>query len=202
MLPEKVRFSSKVPVNSGQKRVVTVEGIKDLNIVQRTTFRSISNAIDVTLTSLHRDFKSGKFRRVNFHSKPLLTPSHKLSRLIYCLQQVNKETGRFSLMHNVVHIDEKWFFLTKVRKTYYLLPDEILPQEFLRHRNFIGKIMFLVAVAQPRWNHKKKPSLMANWVFGPWWRWFLLFGTAGTGRLGPWRSSLFLLIGKRFGRCS
>ena len=55
-------------------------------------------------------------------------------------------------MKNVVHIDEKWFYLTKVKRKYYLgnnVPD---PHRTLRSKRFITKVMFLAAVARPRWN--------------------------------------------------
>ncbi|OMO69418.1 hypothetical protein CCACVL1_19514 [Corchorus capsularis] len=58
----------------------------------------------------------------------------------------------FKGMYNVIHIDEKWFNLTKQSETYYLLPDEEDPLRTCTSKHFIGKVMFLVAIARPRFD--------------------------------------------------
>ncbi|XP_020881507.1 uncharacterized protein LOC110228407 [Arabidopsis lyrata subsp. lyrata] len=55
-------------------------------------------------------------------------------------------------MYNIVHIDEKWFYMTKRTETYYLLPEEDDPIRTCQSKNFIGKVMVLVAMARPRFN--------------------------------------------------
>ncbi|KAF0774729.1 hypothetical protein AaE_001571 [Aphanomyces astaci] len=55
----------------------------------------------------------------------------------------------FVNMHNYVHVDEKWFFITTVKRRFYLY-DELLAER-------AAKVMFLAAVACPRYDpHKKK----------------------------------------------
>jgi len=46
---------------------------------------------------------------------------------------LNQETlgdaePKFIDMHNIVHIDEKWYFMTKNGKKYYLTPEEDDPE--------------------------------------------------------------------------
>ena len=56
----------------------------------------------------------------------------------------------------MVHIDEKWFWLSKLVQRYYLLTDE---EESIRHsqsKNFIPKVMFIAAVARPQFNSNKE----------------------------------------------
>ncbi|OMO51145.1 hypothetical protein COLO4_37789 [Corchorus olitorius] len=55
-------------------------------------------------------------------------------------------------MYIVIHIDEKWFYLTKQSQKYYLLPDEEDSLRTCTSKNFIGKVMFLVAIACPRFD--------------------------------------------------
>ena len=55
-------------------------------------------------------------------------------------------------MHNIVHIDEKWFYMTKKSVNYYMLQHEDEPLRSCNSKNFIKKIMFLVAVARPRFD--------------------------------------------------
>ncbi|KAH9118627.1 hypothetical protein LEN26_011997, partial [Aphanomyces euteiches] len=60
-------------------------------------------------------------------------------------------------LFNVVHIDEKWFFMTKLRRRFYMWHDEEKPPPRQLHsKAHITKVMFLVAVARPRhgWDGK------------------------------------------------
>ncbi|XP_071911419.1 uncharacterized protein [Coffea arabica] len=55
-------------------------------------------------------------------------------------------------MCNMVHIDEKWFYMTKESEKYYLHPEEEHPMRTCRSKKFIVKVMFLAAVARPRFD--------------------------------------------------
>ena len=59
-------------------------------------------------------------------------------------------------MHNIVHIDEKWFDMLKETETYYLTPSEARPHRTTQSKRFIGRVMFLCAVARPRYDYRKK----------------------------------------------
>ena len=53
-------------------------------------------------------------------------------------------------MYDYVHIDKKWFYMTKVSEKYYLHPEEEERLRTCKSKRFITKIMFLAAVARPR----------------------------------------------------
>ncbi|KAK9664370.1 hypothetical protein RND81_14G036800 [Saponaria officinalis] len=55
-------------------------------------------------------------------------------------------------MYDVVHIDEKHFYMTRTTTKYYLLPNEPKPHRTCQSKRFITKIMFMAAVARPRYN--------------------------------------------------
>ncbi len=55
---------------------------------------------------------------------------------------------KFIDMFDYVHIDEKWFYLTKGLEKYYLLPDEAEPVRSCKSKRFITKVMFLAVVAR------------------------------------------------------
>ncbi|KAF0697191.1 Aste57867_12111 [Aphanomyces stellatus] len=60
-------------------------------------------------------------------------------------------------LFNVVHVDEKWFYMTKLRRRFYMWHDEDQPPpRQLQSKSHITKVMFLVAVARPRhsWDGK------------------------------------------------
>ncbi|TBU00910.1 hypothetical protein CWI39_1540p0010 [Hamiltosporidium magnivora] len=66
--------------------------------------------------------------------KPTLTDKNKMDRLKFCLSKVNLANNGdflFDDLYDYVHVDEKWFYLTK---------------------RFITKIMFMAAVARPRYD--------------------------------------------------
>jgi hypothetical protein len=56
--------------------------------------------------------------------------------------------------YDEVHLDEKWFFLTKQSRTIYLTEDEDARILKTRHKNHILKVMFLCAAARPRFDRE------------------------------------------------
>jgi len=54
-----------------------------------------------------------------------------------------------------VYIDEKWFNMYKDNQVYYLLPEEDDVHRTTQSKKFISKVMFLVAVAKPRYDFSK-----------------------------------------------
>ena len=71
-------------------------------------------------------------------------------------------------MDNIVHIDEKWFYLTRENNTYYLLPDEPQPMCTTKNKSCIAKVMFLTAVAKPRYGEGGEVTFdgkIGTWTF-------------------------------------
>jgi len=122
---------------------------------RKRTLRSLSSAIGIPLTSLHR-MKLDKDDPVILpHSnaiKPLLTETHKLARVYYCMSKVNLETNEIHDFYDSVHVDEKWFFISEASLRMYLAPGEEPPQRAATHKSHILKVMFLVATARPRYD--------------------------------------------------
>lgn len=57
---------------------------------------------------------------------------------------------RMHHMYGIVHADEKWYNLANGASKYYLAPTEQLPYRSCPIKRYIGKIMFLAALARPR----------------------------------------------------
>ncbi|ETM45745.1 hypothetical protein L914_09280, partial [Phytophthora nicotianae] len=55
-------------------------------------------------------------------------------------------------MFDTIHMDENLFYLTEVRRRYYLLPGEPIPYRQVRSKRYITKVIMLAAVARPRWD--------------------------------------------------
>jgi len=61
---------------------------------------------------------------------------------------------KFKEMKNIIHQDEKWFNGTRKDVTYYMTQDEEDPHRTVRNKNYIEKVMFFCAVANPQYDDK------------------------------------------------
>jgi hypothetical protein len=96
-------------------------------------------------------------RRAVSKLKPTLTDKNKEARYTFALDQINMATAhlvrpRFLDLMDRVHIDEKWFHMCQDGEGYLLCLDEEPPERHVKHKGYIGKVMFLCAQARPRWN--------------------------------------------------
>ena len=76
--------------------------------------------------------------------------------------------GRVSNMYDTVHIDEKWFYMTREKRNYYVLRDEPVPYRAVQSKKFITKVMFMAAVARPRHDHHRNRNfdgLIGIWPY-------------------------------------
>ena len=120
----------------------------------RMTVRGLAGAIQVSTMVVFRLLKEGAVRRHSNNVKPALTDANKLQRVRFALDNVKpKSDGTFVFddMHDVVHIDEKWFNEDTDRKTYYLAEGEEEPARRRQSKRYIGKTMSIAAVARPRY---------------------------------------------------
>lgn len=150
---------SRIKVRSGRKkkdRSETLTKVKDVPFRQRSTLRSLSAAINTPLATLHRIVKEGALKRISNTIKPALTDENKQHRLKFSLSMLQQGSNNFDPMYDTVHVDEKWFNLTKIKQNFYVLPDEEGPERSCQSKRFITKVMFLAAVARPRYDPHRK----------------------------------------------
>ena len=113
----------------GRKKVqLDIDCIPEIPLKQRTTLESLANSFNVSYATLFRRFKEGKIRRHSNAIKPHLREDNKRSRLQFCVSMLDQGSlqsePKFVGMYNVVHIDEKWFYMTRKDENYYLHPNE------------------------------------------------------------------------------
>lgn len=151
--------SSKKKEKCGRKRKdysENVAKIQDVPFNRRGSIRSLSFAIGIPKSTLFDIFKRGNnFKRISSTIKPLLTDQNKLARLKFCLSKVRPD-GRFEDLYDYVHIDEKWFYLTQAKRSYYIMLDEEEPHRACKSKRFITKVMFMAAIARPRYDPHRK----------------------------------------------
>ncbi|XP_057811519.1 uncharacterized protein LOC131025750 [Salvia miltiorrhiza] len=79
--------------------------------------RSLAHGVSCSKTTVWRWIQQGLIRAHTSAIRPDLTAPNKLLRLRFSLQALEVDSIlrnlRFRSMHNTVHIDEKWFYMTK-----------------------------------------------------------------------------------------
>ncbi len=117
--------------------------------MKRSTIRKAYAASSIPECTLHDALKRGILKRQSRKMKPILSEKHKKDRLKWCLSFINSRSLMFSCMHNIVHIDQKWFYMTKAVKKEYTSDNENMENRSGRSKRFIPKIMFLSEVVRP-----------------------------------------------------
>jgi len=74
--------------------------------------------------------------------------------------------GQFEFMMNEIHLDEKWFSLSKNVRRFYLADGEEEPHRTAKSKRFMTKVMFLAAVARPR--HDTRRNRLFDGKIGMW----------------------------------
>ncbi|KAG3079676.1 hypothetical protein PI124_g12758 [Phytophthora idaei] len=82
----------------------------------------------------------------------MLSEGNMTKRIAFCVEHVSTATHLFDEMEDVVHIDEKLFYMSKIKRRFVLLPDEPAPVHRLKSKRHIPKVMVLAAVARPRYD--------------------------------------------------
>ena len=154
---------SRIRRNFGRKKInrnIVRETIRSTPYVKRRTIRALVESIHLPKSTVH-DLKREKLylRNSNF-LKPALSAENRQQRVDFALSFLSEKprTGEmtFCSMHNYVHLDEKWFYITKERENYYILPEETPPHRSTKSKRYISKIMFLCAVSRPQYDFKAK----------------------------------------------
>jgi hypothetical protein len=92
--------------------------------------------------------------------KPKLNDTHRSKRLYHCISKIDRNTPngvsrlKYTTFYYEVHVDEKWFYLVQDHGRYYLTANEAPPRmKTVQHKSHIMKVMFLCALARPRYNN-------------------------------------------------
>lgn len=107
---------SRKPRNCGRKRVeINLNQMRDIPLRNRTTLESLACVMNVKKSTLIRHLYWGEIKRHSNAKKPHLKDENKITWLRFCLSMLDRipHDPVFMDMFNTVHIDEKWFYMTK-----------------------------------------------------------------------------------------
>ncbi|XP_074318911.1 uncharacterized protein LOC141655747 [Silene latifolia] len=138
-----------------QRNVFDAEKFKSIPLSERTTQHSTAEALGVSQSAIARWIADKTIESHTNAIKPQLNEKNKLDRLLFSLAQLHYDEVckkvKFNDQSNVIHMDEKWFYLTKPSRRFYLAKGEKRPYRSIQSKKFIGKVMFMCAVARPKY---------------------------------------------------
>ena len=148
----------------GRKRIylspIVREAVKSIPLLRRTTQRKLSAELDVGKGTVQRWKERGILKSHTNSLRPYLTETNKLSRYLMATSFISKtKPGEYQDMMDLIHLDEKWFHVSRDGQRFLLTDDEPKPYRSCKHKSHITKVMFLCAVARPRF----VPSMNAWW---------------------------------------
>ncbi|KAM0836755.1 hypothetical protein ACQ4PT_062108 [Festuca glaucescens] len=144
-------------LKSGRPKIkMNIEALEAIPPLERTTLELVAGAMNMTKSTVFRRLKEKEIRRVTSELKPLLTEDNIKQRVAYCLRNLEpsslEDLPTFKGGFNYVHIDEKWFFRTRKTQNIYLSHREEAPRRETKNNGHIQKIMFVSAMARPRYD--------------------------------------------------
>ncbi|XP_026423571.1 uncharacterized protein LOC113319535 [Papaver somniferum] len=163
--------SSRMPKKIGRKKIqIDLEMMSLIPFRRRTNIRSTTKALGMSKTTVWRRIKDGSIKAHSNAIKPGFSLKTRIARLKHCLEMLDESVSPavFSGMYDRIHIDEKWFYMSKTTQKYYLHPMEASPVRRCTSKNFIPKVMFLSALARPRYDEYVNTPFdgkIGMWVF-------------------------------------
>ncbi|OQR98210.1 hypothetical protein ACHHYP_20397 [Achlya hypogyna] len=122
----------------------------------RTTYHSAAHHTGLSRSSLHRYTQRGYLNNVSAFIKPALTEAH----MSYD-PDADVLSASFASFDDIIHLDEKIFRVMKTRTRYIFAPMDEQPHRPAQSKRYVGQVMFLAAVAKPRWLDDKQ-----RWFYG------------------------------------
>ena len=132
------------------------EVVRLLPLFHRRTIRDLAAALNVPMSTVHAmkcDRNDPVVIPTTSVLKPLPKKQHKLLRVCFCLSKMKETTLTYNAFYQSVHIDEEWFFISEKELRLYITLGEDIVTSFRQNKDHIMKVMFLCAVARPRYNH-------------------------------------------------
>ncbi len=131
------------------------EEVKAVPHHQRRSLRLLAGALGIPLSTLHRMKNNDDDTVIRPHTsvlKPLLTIEHQFQRVCYASMHLNGNDHLYDDFYQHVHVDEKWFYISEQKMRIYLAPNEPVPLRVSQNKSDVMNVMFLAAIARPRYN--------------------------------------------------
>jgi hypothetical protein len=159
---KQISLSPQTHTRGRKRKDIDVALVQAIPLDQRSTQRALAYQLGVSKSLIQRNIARGSFVVAASSVKPLIRKKNVFRRIRWALSNIHNVDGtfKFNNFYSHIHIDEKWFYIIKIKKKYILIPGENIPHRYVQSKNFITKVMFLAAVARPRRNAET-----GNWDF-------------------------------------
>ena len=158
-------LSSKKGKVGRKRKEIDLDRVKAIPLSFRKNVRSLAAQLGISPKTVWSRIKDGTLKYHSNAIKPLLSDAKKQQRLQFCIDNLDHQTIRVGMtpmfldMMDRVHIDEKWFYMTEHNGRFILVAGdedpEPEPHRMTKSKSFIVKVMFLCAVARPRYDRSK-----------------------------------------------
>ena len=129
------------------------DDVKAIEMKERTTLQGLAEKLNVSKTTVWRWVNANMLKAHTNAIKSHLTIENMMHRVKFCLRHLHLDQSlnviKFKSMQHIVHIDEKWFYLTKESERYYIVEGEEVVHRTCKSKRFITKVMFMCVVARP-----------------------------------------------------
>ena len=132
-----------------------LETFKKIPDDDRRTIRGAACDSGIPKSALAWIMDSNVLHKQNIHCKPFLKELNKVRRVEFILKHISHERFFYDF-YSEVHINDKWFYLHKVKRGIILHPDEPKRVQKCQSKRVVTKVMFMATVARPRYDHHKK----------------------------------------------
>ena len=105
--------------NCGQTMEIGINKMSRVTLCKRGTIRLTASALSIPNSTLYRNIQRSEIKRHRNAVKPTLTLTNMVEGEVFCKVNTKDEKTTFCYMMNVIHIDKKWFYLTKNCRKYY-----------------------------------------------------------------------------------
>ncbi|XP_074270954.1 uncharacterized protein LOC141594865 [Silene latifolia] len=127
-----INVRSKIKGKKGKERIpCPIQAIMALDVEKRTTLKRLGKAIGHAPSTCHRWVKEGLIKSHTNSIHPALSNDHKIIRLHFVIGKLVFDRilrcVMFKDMSHIIHIDEKWFYMTNPKCRYYFGSNEALP---------------------------------------------------------------------------
>ena len=171
-LGQEVDVSNKKKGRAGRKRKeLDLSRTSTIPLNKRRTIRALARSLGIPRSTLHWRFKLGELRRHTSTVKPLLKPENMIKRLEYCISMldpiwISLPNPIFKMMDDMIHIDEKWFYMTKKRVPTISAPKKLNLSAKCTTRTISTKLCFLALWPSRDMVMMELSRLMGRSVFG------------------------------------
>ncbi|KAK9697432.1 hypothetical protein RND81_08G037200 [Saponaria officinalis] len=125
---------------SKSTRFIDVEKVKSIELKDRMCLKDLAFGLSLPITTVWRLVQKGEMKSHTSDIRPSLTTQNKITRLHWVLSKISAS----SLGGNLI--------LDAMNDVYYLLPNEPKQHRTCQSKRFITKVMFMAAIARPRYN--------------------------------------------------